>query len=200
MIDNKLLGITVLGLGSLVAYKIIRSRGVEEEVAIMSEPLPPLPPEDVATEYEQATIDWSARFVGELLPNGDKIFEPLDISEGNPLRLYYAIVKKKPAQGTWGHALITKDKQYMMNESVGEIWLYNTLTKREVRLDELSKQKSMTVDAKKATEETFANAFVDSCKINPAYDAWNNRILVIPTRHQFEYQKGECDMKYSITM
>ena len=166
----------------------------------MSEPLPPMPPEDVAVEYEQATIDWSARFQGELLPNGDKIFEPLDISAENPLRLYYAIVKKKTSQGLWGHALIMKANKYIMNTQVGEIWLYNTLTKREVRLDELIKQKTMTQDAIDATEETFANAFVDSCKVNPAYDAWNNRILTIPTQHQFNYQKGQCDDKYQTVM
>ena len=62
------------------------------------------------------------------------------------------------------------------------------------------KEKTMTSDAVKATEETFANAFVDSCKINPAYNAWKNNIAIIPTEYQFNWQKDQCDTRYETVM
>lgn len=203
MIDNKILGVAVLGLGGYVAYKMFRKQGVKEEAAIISKPLPPMPPEDVATEYGQATVDWSARLEGELLPNGDRIFEPLDISARNPLRLYYAIVKKKSTKNNVRLVgVIRKPNRWILDTQVGQIWLYNTLTKREVRLDELMKEKAMTSDAVKATEDTFAGAFVNSCRVNPAYNAWDNAILVssIPTRDYWTRQMGQCDTKYQTVM
>ena len=198
--NNQLLGLAVLGIGGFVIYTMMKKRGAEEEVAIMSGGLPllePQQPEEVAEKYGEAIIDWNKRLTGETLPNGDKIFQPLDISAGNPLRMYYAIVKKKSV--VYDVGLQTS----IRHVTVGEIYLFNTVTNREVRLDELAKQATMTVDAKLATEETFANAFVEACKINPQFNPWTNKLQAGAVKSgtkvsssNIEYLRRQCGEVY----
>ena len=167
---NSILGLAVLGIGGFLLYTTMKKKGVGEEAAILSTPLTPA---EASIHYTGAIQNWEERLEGELLPNGDKIFEPLDVSPTNPLRLYYAIVKKGPwrPQGTQKYPPPTWEAP---PAEVGEIFLFNTVTNREVSLVELAKSEMMTPDAQKATEETFANAFVYSCEIWPFYFPWTN--------------------------
>lgn len=199
--DNKLLGLAVLGIGGFVIYTMMKKRDAEEEAALLSTPLPivdPKEPEEVAIAYGEAITDWNQRLAGETLPNGDKIFQPLDISAENPLRLYYAIVKKRSFDG----AMPLGEN---ISRTIGEIYLYNTVTKREVRIDELARQATMTTDAKLATEETFGNAFVEACKINPQYLPWTHQISTGSvktggriTDNNREYHRAHCGDKYNM--
>lgn len=193
MNTNALLGLAVLGVGGFVLWKMAKGKAASEEAEIMSSGLPtPEDPEEVAAKYGGAISNWAERFVGEEMPNGDMLFEPLDISAQNPLRMYYAVVKKRTWKPSPGAVLGLKP----IFPLVGEIFLFNTVTNREVRLDELAQQTTMTVDAKKATEETFANAFVYSCKIDPRYLHWTNRINTGITSNNIEYWRRQCQDTY----
>lgn len=195
--DNQLLGIAVLGIGGFVVYTMMKEKAAAEEAAILSEPLPPsapLSPDDVATKYGEAISNWEERLAGEELPNGDRLFEPLDISATNPLRLYYAVVKKR----TWSPTKGTPLGLNPIFPQVGEIYLFNTVTNREVRLDELAKQDTMSEDAKQATQDTFANAFKYSCQIDPRYLHWTNLLNTKNiTANNLEYWRGKCGDTYN---
>lgn len=166
---NSLLGLAVLGVGGFLIWQQMRKGGIEEEAVNLSVPLTP---QEASAIYTDVGKTWEEKLAGEPLPNGDRIFRPLDTDAENPLRMYYAVVKTKKYVPNAGTPTIIG----VGYPTVGEIYLFNTLTGREVRLDELAKSKTMTEDAKRGVQETFANAFLFACNIYPRYLPWVNNI------------------------
>jgi len=166
---TSLIGLAVLGVGGFLIYQQMRKGGVDEEAANIQVPLSI---EEASAIYEGVQQTWAEKLQGEPLANGDRIFRPLDTDPENPLRMYYATVKTRKYVPNAGTPTILG----VGYPTVGEIFLFNTVTGREVRLDELARSKSMSADAKVSVQQTFANAFQFACLIYPRYLPWDNNI------------------------
>lgn len=184
--STSLIGLAVLGVGGYLIYSQMRASGVEEEAANLQVPLTT---EEASTLYEGVEKTWAEKLAGEPLENGDRIFRPLDINVENPLRMYYAIVKTRRYAPNPGTPVLLGGTSY---PTVSEIYLFNTITGREVRLDELARSKSMTSEAKIAVEQTFANAFSYACRTFPRYLPWENNITTAPM--------VDCAQKYPLAL
>ena len=153
MDTNKLIGLGILGIGGYLIYSQFRKKGVDELAEEAAVYVPdPMGIQDAAAVYAEAGRSWDEVLAGEPVPGG-RLYRPLDISAGNPLRLYYAVVKPRPIAPLSPGFGVT-----------GAIYLFNPDTKRETALDQLARSESMTEDAMDGVEDTFAHAFLEACK------------------------------------
>ena len=172
--STSLIGLAVLGVGGYLVYTQMRAGGVDEEAANIQVPLTI---DEAGALYEGVEKTWAEKLAGEPLENGDRIFRPLDTDAENPLRMYYAVTKIRKYRPNPGTPILLGGTSY---PTVSEIYLFNTVTGREVRLDELARSTSMTNDARIAVEQTFANAFQHACRTFPRYLPWDNNITTAP--------------------
>ena len=174
MDTNKLIGLGILAIGGYLIYSQFVKKGVDEMAADAAAYVPdPMGIEDAAAVYAEAGRSWDEVLDGEPVAGG-RLFRPLDISSGNPLRLYYAVVKARaisPLTGKGG--------------SSRGVYLFNPNTQRETSLDQLAKSESMTADARRGVEETFAHAFAYACDSN-RMDQWTWRYLQGPPCSKWE--------------
>lgn len=199
-----------LGVTGVVVYsKFVAPKAAAQD---MGEDLEQLTHEDVEETYAAAEASWQDRLEPTRTSSGHLLFKPLDLSERNPLSGYVAVVKEhnknlyQLAQEK-GDKLPTvlvqkgdRGKPYRdpaANIHFARVYFFNPSTGREVAAWELRKHADLWLPGmQEAVENTFVHAFNHACKVNGAYNQWNNSFRV----NRGSPQPINCDVEYPVTM
>lgn len=199
----------ILLLGAIAAAGFIVYRRFAPAAAAveMNQQLEDLTPEDVHETYAAAEKTWQERLQPTTMPNGNLLFEPLDLSETNPLSGYVAVLKKlnrslNQLAGESGRAAVylSSDRPNDPHQ-IGRLYFFNPQTGREVGAFELKKNADLWLPGmQEALQNTFVHAFNAACRLNPRYNQWDNTLNTGIKEAAMSYMREQCDVHYPVTM
>lgn len=199
--------ILMLGGLAVAGFFVYRKFSGAAAAGQMARELEDVTPADAAEAYQAAEKTWQQRLQPETLANGDLLFHPLDLSQGNPLAGFEVVVKHmgrslNQLAGESGRSAI-----YLSSDRPNDAWpiarvyFFNPKTGREVAAFELKKNADLWLpDMPKALEATFVHAFNYACKQQPRYNQWDNTLNTATKEAGIPYLKDQCNVRYPVNL